>query len=117
MDIRFIARPAEGRAHPDGLAAHARRRLQHRLRHCGDRVAHVSVTIGDGASRLGFRDTYCVMRVQLRGAPAATVVDIGTDARDTIDRAADRVARLAEEQMRSVDSGRAPSTKEAALAA
>lgn len=100
MDIRLINRTAQ---HPDELAAHARRRLCFRLMHRSDRIAHVSVKLGDTGSRRGHHDTYCVMCVQLRGAPAATVVDIGPDVHGTIDRAADRVSRLAEEQLRLAD--------------
>ncbi len=99
MDIRFFARAADGRIGHEGLAEHARRRLQLRLKHLSDRVAHVWVKFGDTAGRLGHRETYCVMQVQLRGAPAATVVDIGTDVHVTIDRAARRVGQLVEAQL------------------
>jgi hypothetical protein len=100
MDIRLIARTDLGHA---GLADHAQRRLSYRLGHCSERIAHVSVKLGNTGSRRGFRDVYCVMQVQLRGARAATVVDIGGDPHDTIDRAADRVSRLAEETLRQAD--------------
>lgn len=109
MDIRFNARAASGQSGHGRLMEHARRRLLVHLRHCSDRVAHVSVRLGDTGSRRGRRDTYCLMRVQVRGAPAATVVDIGADAYDTIDRAAGRAGRLAEEQLR-VAGGRRPSS-------
>ena len=106
MDIRFIARPADGRSGHYSLADHARRQLQVRLMHRSDRVAYVSVRIGGTGSR---QDMYCVMQVQVRGAPAGTVVDIGADAYDTIDRTADRVGRLVEEQLRFADGRRLPS--------
>ena len=99
MDIRFFARTADGRSGPAGLAEHARRRVQQRLRHRSERVAHVWVRFGDTASARGCRDTYCVMQVQLHGAAAATVVDIGADVHGTIDRAADRLGQLVEEQL------------------
>lgn len=107
MDIRFLARAKVGQSVHDGVLGHARRRLQFRLGHRSDRVEHVLMRFGDTGSRRGHLDTYCVMRVQLRGAPAATVVDIGADVYDTIDRAADRVGRLAEEQLRDA-AGRPP---------
>jgi hypothetical protein len=114
MDIRFIARTADGRSGHDSLADHARRQLQNRLMHCSDRVAHVSVRIGGTGSR---RDTYCVMQVQVRGAPAGTVVDIGADAWDTIDRTAARVGRLVDEQLRAADGRRLPSRAPEEIAA
>lgn len=110
MDIRFIARTADGRIGHDSLADHARRRLQLRLMRHSDRVAHVSVRIGGPGSYRGRQDTYCVMQVQVRGTPAATVVDIGANAYDTIDRTADRVGRLVEEQLRVADGRRLPSS-------
>jgi hypothetical protein len=116
MDIRFFAREAEDQSGHDGLVEHALRRLHFRLRHRSDRVAHVSVRFGDTGSRRGRRDSFCVMRVQLRGAPAATVVDIGADAYDTIDRAVDRVGRLADEQLREADRRRPWSASSAAMA-
>jgi len=100
MDIRLIDRTGPGRG---GLADHAHRRLSFLLRHCSERIAHVSVRLGDTGSRRGHRDMYCVMQLQLRGARAATVVDIGADAHVTIDRAADRVSRLAGAQLRLAD--------------
>lgn len=101
MQIRFIAQASAGARVFEGLAEHARRRLQFRLRLCSERVAHVSVRFGDTGRGAARQDSYCVMQVQLHGAPAATVVDIGADAYDTIDRAADRVGRLAGEQLRA----------------
>lgn len=100
MDIRLTARTDRGH---DGLADHAQRRLSYRLGHRSERIAHVSVKLGNTGSRRGSCDVYCVMQVQLRGARAATVVDIGADPHDTIDRAVDRVSRLAEEQLRQAD--------------
>ncbi|ODV13448.1 MAG: hypothetical protein ABT20_02025 [Rubrivivax sp. SCN 70-15] len=117
MEIRFIAQAGRGRNGDAALADHARRRLHFRLMHRSDRVAHIAVRLGDTGGRRGRGDTYCVMQVQLRGAPAATVVDIGADAYDTVDRAADRVARLAELQLRGVDAARPPSAGAGAVAA
>jgi len=57
------------------------------------------------------------MRVQLRGAPAATAVDIGADAYDTIDRAADRVGQLVEELLSVADGQRPPTACSGEMAA
>jgi hypothetical protein len=103
MDIRVIDRMGPGHG---GLADHVRRRLSYHLMHRSDHVVHVSVKIGDTGSLRGRHDIYCVMQVQLRGARAASVVDIGADAHATIDRAADRIGRLAEEQLRLADDHR-----------
>lgn len=105
MDIRFQNHATHADA---ALADHARRRLWFRLLHRSDRVVHVAVRFGDTGSRRGRHDTYCAVRVQLDGIPAATVVDIGADAYDTIDRAADRAGRFVEEQLRMVDAGPRP---------
>lgn len=114
MDIRLIDRTGQGH---DGLADHARRRLSYRLMHRSDRIAHVLVKLGGTGGRRGRQDTYCVMHVQLRGARAATVVDIGADAHDTIDRAADRVSRLTEEQLRLAEGRPRPSSNAKEIAA
>lgn len=103
MDIRFTDKAAHAHA---GLAEHARTRLQLRLLHHSERVAHISVKLGDAGIQCAPRDTYCVVQLQLRGAPAATVVALGADAYDTIDRAADRIGNLAEAQLRSADARR-----------
>ncbi|NUZ04618.1 hypothetical protein [Piscinibacter koreensis] len=96
MDIRFHIDASRGAA---ALAEHARRRLHLRLLHRSDRVAYIAVKVGDTRSRRGHRDTYCAMRVELNGVPPARVVDVGTDAYGTIDRAVDRVGRLVETQL------------------
>ncbi len=109
MDIRFVAHAASSQRIHDGLADHARRRLQFRLRHRSERLAHISVRLGDTRSGLDRQEAYCIMQIQLRDVPAATVVDIGADAYDTIDRAADRVAQLVEELLNVADGRRLPS--------
>lgn len=98
MDILFQSEMPGAAA---ALSDHARRRLRYRLQHRSDRVARVDVRLGSTGSRRGRPAVYCLMRVQLSGAPAATVVDIGSDAFETIDRAADRVGRLAEDQLQA----------------
>jgi hypothetical protein len=98
MDIRFQTPGGHGAT---ALADHARRRLKLRLQHRSDQLAYIAVKLGDTGSRRGRSDTYCVVRVQLTGLPAASVVDVGRDAYDTIDRASDRAGRLVEEQLRA----------------
>ncbi len=100
MKIRFTAQASAGQGAPGELADRARRRLRLRLCRCSERVAHISVRFGENGQRSVRQDSYCVMQVQMHGALAATVVQIGADAYSTIDRAADRVGRLAEEQLR-----------------
>lgn len=111
MDIRFVSRAASGRSIQEELADHARCRLHVRLRHRSERLAHISVRLGVTRSGRGRQESHCVMQIQPRGAPSATVVDIGEDARDTIDRAADRVAHLVEELLGVADGRRLPSSR------
>ena len=61
---------------------------------------HVDVKLGGARSRRQRQDGFCVVRLQLRGAPPATVVDVAGDAYGAVDRADDRVGRLATEQLR-----------------
>lgn len=97
MDIRFQS----AKAHADAeLAERARRCLHFGLLHRSSRVDYIEVKLGDAAGRRPHQDSYCIMRVKLHGAPAATVVDISSDAFSAIDRATDRVCRLAEAQLR-----------------
>lgn len=117
MQIRFVAPATQDRSRHEAWADHARRRLQLRLKPDGDRVAHVTVRFGDTGSRQPGRDRCCVMQVQLRGAPAASVVDLGADAYATIDRAADRIARLVQVQLRAVRRAKAPPADAVAMAA
>ena len=108
MEIRFISRTAQGGDLPEALADHARARLRLCLAPCADRVAHVSVRLGERRARRGRPDTYCVVQVQLRDAPAATAMSIGTDARDVVDRAADRVGPLAVQLLRHAGDAASP---------
>lgn len=111
MDIRFVAHGASGRGVPERLADHARLRLRFRLRHRSETVAHLSVRLGETRSDQDGQRAYCVMQVQLRDAPAATVVEIGADAYGTIDRATDRIAQLVEEMLSVADALRLPSIR------
>lgn len=111
MDIRFQNR---GPDHHPALSEHARRRLEFRLMHRKDDVVHLAVKLGDTGSRRGRQDSYCVVRVQLRDLPAATVVEVGGDPYSTIDRGVDRVGRLVEAQLNRAGAERrnSPSMKE-----
>ncbi|WP_088287537.1 hypothetical protein [Ideonella sp. A 288] len=70
------------------------------MQHRSDRVEHIEVRFGDARERRPHQDSYCIVRLKLHGASAATVVQVGADAYSAIDRAADRACRLAEEQLR-----------------
>lgn len=96
MDIRV---QTSGVPCSPAMAAHVRRRLDDRLLHRRERVERVEVRLGDPRSRCGGHDMYCLMQIHLSGAPAATVVDMGADMYATIDRAAERVGRLAGAQL------------------
>jgi len=117
MDIRFVAHAASGQSIHERLADHARRRLQFRLRHRSERLAHISVRLGGTRSGRGRQESYCVMQIQPRDSPAATVVEVGEDAYDNIDRAADRVAQLVEELLSVADGRRPPSARTLEVAA
>ena len=62
----------------------------------------------------GRQESYCVMQIQPRDAPSATVVDIGED---VYDRAADRVAHLVEELLSVADGRRLSSSRTQEVAA
>lgn len=92
MDIRVRT---SGVPCTPALDAHVRRTLRRGLLHRSDRVDRVEVRLGGPGSDGGGDDMYCLMQVHLSGTSAATVVDIGTDMQGTIQRAAERVGRLA----------------------
>jgi len=114
MDIRFENRGADTHF---ALSEHTRRRLEFRLMHRRDRVAYISVKLDANASRMGHQGSYCLLRVQLRDLPAATVVDLGGDAHAMIDRAVDRVGRLVEAQLNGAGVEKRNSTRMKELAA
>lgn len=91
MDIRV---EASGASCSPALAAQVRRSLRHELMQRSERVDRVDVRIGGRGSDGRGDDMYCVMQVHLSGTSAATVVDMGTDMRSTLERAAERVGRL-----------------------
>lgn len=99
MDIRV---KTAGLAFSPALAEHVRRRLNSGLLQRADRVERVDVRLGD--SRPGHHDVYCLMQLHLSGVPTAAVLDIGTDMWETIDRTAERVGRLAGEQLHRADA-------------
>jgi hypothetical protein len=88
------------------LADHARRSVSLRLRRWQAQVGRVDVRLGGSAEGHGRNDTYCLIRLQMTGADATTIVDIADDSFTAIARAAGRAARMAEEQ--ALAAGRAP---------
>jgi ribosome-associated translation inhibitor RaiA len=98
MEIKVHAACARAAA----LADHARRRLQYVLRARQHEVERIDVRMGDTGSRRGQQDGYCKIQVKLVRAGVATVVDIGKDLYEAIDRAVDRAARMAMERLSSL---------------
>jgi hypothetical protein len=96
MEIRVHAACARAAA----LADHARRRLLYVLRSRQHQVGQVEVRLGDTGSRRGLQEGYCKIQLRLVHAGVATVVDVGKDLYDAIDRAVDRAGRLAAERLR-----------------
>jgi hypothetical protein len=95
MEIRVHAACARAAA----LADHARRRVLYVLRSRQHEVESIDVRVGDTRSRRGQQDGYCRIQLKLVRAGVATVVDIGKDLYDAIDRAVDRAGRLAAERL------------------
>jgi hypothetical protein len=81
------------------MAAYVRQSLRRRLLQRSDRVDRVEVRLGAPGSRGADHDMYCLMQVHLSGTSAATVIDMGADMHATIERAAERVGRLAGAQL------------------
>jgi hypothetical protein len=96
MEIRVHAACARAAA----LADHARRRLLYVLRSRQHQVEQIEVRLGDTGSRRGLQEGYCKIQLRLVHAGVATVVDVGKDLYDAIDRAVDRAGRLAVEHLR-----------------
>lgn len=76
------------------LKDHARRRVDVVLMHRGESIERIVICIGGANGGSDYKDMYCLMQVHLPGALVATVVDIGPDIHDVIDRATDRVDRI-----------------------
>lgn len=104
MDVRIDAR---AHALCGALADHARRSVSLRLRRWQAQVRCVDVRVGGSTRPLDGNGTWCVIRLQMAGADAATIVDIADDSATAIERAAGRAARLAEEQMLAAGRTRA----------
>jgi len=83
------------------MAAHVRLSLHDRLLHHGDGIESVEVRLGEPRDRRAGEDMYCLMQVHVRAAPAVTVVDVGAGTFATIERAAERVGRLAGAQLQA----------------
>jgi putative sigma-54 modulation protein len=69
------------------------RRLEFVLTRRNQRIARVTVRLGDANGPRGGIDKYCRIRVHLVAAPAAMVEEVGDDLYAAIDRAAERVGR------------------------
>ena len=95
MEIRVHAACARAAT----LADHARRRILYVLRAREHQVESIDVRVGDTRSRRGQQDGYCKIQLRLVHAGVATVVDIGKDLYEAIDRSVDRAARLAVERL------------------
>ena len=96
MEIRVHAACARAAA----LADHARRRLLYVLRPRQHQIESVEVRLGDTRSRRGQQEGYCRIQLRLVHAGVTSVVDVGKDLYDAIDRAVDRAGRLALEHLR-----------------
>lgn len=96
MEIRVHAACTRATA----LADHARRRLLYVLRPRQHQVESVEVRLGDTRSRHGQQEGYCRVQLRLVHAGVTSVVDVGKDLYDAIDRAVDRAGRLAAEHLR-----------------
>jgi hypothetical protein len=101
MEIRFRTTSTQPEK---AIAAHARRTLQARMQHLGDRVDHIDVKLGDPDGRRPCQDGYCILRVKLPGLSALTVAHLDADIYRAIDRAVERVGRLVVELLRGVGS-------------
>lgn len=109
MDVRFHA-PDDEQCR--ALASHVERLLRRRLMARRECIRFVDVRVGSARGETGRHDAWCLLRLQLIGAPPATVIDIGSNAFVTIHRAVDRLSRVAaaaSSRMRddAVRSGRA----------
>lgn len=91
MNVDFQGR---GFLIPAALAQHVRRRLHDLLVHRGDLIQRIVVRLGGAQGGLGRHDMYCLMQVHLPHALVATVVDVGPQLHDVVDRTTDRVGRL-----------------------
>jgi ribosomal subunit interface protein len=76
-----------------GIAAHLERRLGFALDRFGDRIARVSVRLGDENGPRGGEDKSCRLAIELRGAGVLRVQVTDRDLYAAIDRAAHRAQR------------------------
>lgn len=88
VDIQSLGFPTT-----DAISDHAKRRLHFVLARHTDRIARVSMRLGDCNGPRGGVDKFCRVQVYLIDAPVAVIHDVGTDLYEVIDRAADRVGR------------------------
>lgn len=105
MDVEVQGR---GFQVPAAVADHARRRLHYVLSHHSDSIRRIVLHLGGTNSRRGHNGMYCLMQVHLVDTLAATVIDIGTDIHDVIDRATHRVDRMVVERLAQTRRDRLP---------
>ncbi len=79
---------------PDWTADYVRTRLAFALGRFAPRLASVVVRIDDLNGPRGGEDTRCTIRVRMKGRDEFVVHDTATDARQCVDRAADRMQQL-----------------------
>ena len=79
---------------PAALTDCARRRVRFALMQRGESIQRIVICLGGTNGRRDYNDMYCLMQVHLSDVLVATVVDIGPDIHDVIDRTTDRVGRV-----------------------
>lgn len=88
------------------LTHHARRRLGFGLTRHADRIARVTVRLGDENGPRGGPDKFCRLQVTLIDAPQVVIRDCGPDLYAVIDRASYRAGRAVAKQLERNRFGR-----------
>lgn len=73
---------------------YVRRRVRDVMGSRGDSIKAIVVRLGGTNGGRGGADTFCLMQVHLAESFVATVVHMGSDIHDVINRAADRLSRV-----------------------
>jgi len=97
------------------LTLHARRRLGFGLTRHADRIARVTMRLGDENGPRGGPDKFCRLQVTLVDAPQVVIRDCGPDLYAVIDRASDRAGRAVAKQLERNRFGRQRGTAPKAL--
>ncbi|MEO8656657.1 MAG: hypothetical protein ABI409_21225 [Ramlibacter sp.] len=98
---------------PAAQGDYVRRRVRYIVGSRSDSIKAVMVRLGGTNGGHGGADMFCLMQVHLAESFIATVVHMGSDIHDVINRAADRLSRvvtayLAQAQRARLAIGRAP---------